>query len=98
MPIYEYSCKSCGKQFEQYRSSNSEYEDSVCPLCGENTCKRIMSQVNFYITPANKCRAKNIGSPWEIQPAGSKERFPLHRTGADASGTHWEVGTKGKTL
>lgn len=33
MPIYEYVCRSCGKEFEQLVSS-SRAEPSPCPSCG----------------------------------------------------------------
>ena len=41
MPIYEYQCKSCGKQIEVLQSS-SETTKQKCPGCGK-TMERIMS-------------------------------------------------------
>ena len=41
MPIYEYQCKSCGRQIEVLQSS-SEAEKQKCPGCGK-AMERIMS-------------------------------------------------------
>jgi putative FmdB family regulatory protein len=41
MPIYEYQCKSCGKEIEVLQST-SDVEKHKCPGCGEGM-ERIMS-------------------------------------------------------
>ncbi len=41
MPIYEYQCKSCGKQIEVLQSS-TETEKHKCPGCGKGM-ERVMS-------------------------------------------------------
>jgi putative FmdB family regulatory protein len=45
MPIYEYTCKSCGKIFEKLQKINDKPAIS-CPNCGK-TVKRIISQTSF---------------------------------------------------
>ena len=34
MPIYEYWCDSCGKEFEQMRPMSQADEPGKCPSCG----------------------------------------------------------------
>ncbi len=34
MPLYEYKCKECGKQFESYRRLSEEGKIEMCPVCG----------------------------------------------------------------
>jgi putative FmdB family regulatory protein len=40
MPIYEYSCKSCGHQFETLIRGK---EEAVCPNCSGKDLERLMS-------------------------------------------------------
>jgi putative FmdB family regulatory protein len=49
MPIYEYKCKTCGEQFEQYRPLSGSDETVKCPRCGANKPER---QFSFY-SPRN---------------------------------------------
>lgn len=34
MPIYEYWCSKCGKEFEQMRPMSQSSEPATCPTCG----------------------------------------------------------------
>jgi len=34
MPIYEYWCANCGKEFEQMRPMSQSAEPAKCPTCG----------------------------------------------------------------
>ena len=34
MPIYEYWCERCGKEFEQMRPMSQSSEPAKCPTCG----------------------------------------------------------------
>jgi len=39
MPTYEYVCKKCGHEFEQFQNMNDEHL-KTCPKCGEDTLRR----------------------------------------------------------
>jgi putative FmdB family regulatory protein len=39
MPIYEYWCASCGKEFEQMRPMSQSSEPAKCPTCGTSSEK-----------------------------------------------------------
>ncbi len=43
MPIYEYSCKSCGAKFEKLVSIKSKTDDIACPICGEKNAEKSIS-------------------------------------------------------
>lgn len=45
MPIYEYHCSSCGRDFEKLQKV-SEPPTSTCPVCGKKT-KRLISKSSF---------------------------------------------------
>jgi len=41
MPIYEYSCKKCGKAFEHLLLGQKD--KASCPVCGSRSLSRLMS-------------------------------------------------------
>ena len=46
MPIYEYSCKDCGKEFEKIMSFSAKDIDSPeCPGCKSHQTHRLISRV-----------------------------------------------------
>ena len=51
MPIYEYSCDTCGHQFEEMvfpnLAGNKKELTPECPACGDKAVTRIMSAGNF---------------------------------------------------
>jgi len=42
MPLYEYSCKACGKRFERLVSPGKDKE-VVCDACGSADVKKMIS-------------------------------------------------------
>jgi putative FmdB family regulatory protein len=42
MPTYEYRCKSCGHEFEEFQTMSSD-PLIMCPKCAKPTLKRLMS-------------------------------------------------------
>lgn len=45
MPIYEYQCDKCKKQFEVVTLSLSEKPNSVCPKCKSKNTRKLISKV-----------------------------------------------------
>lgn len=43
MPVYEYRCRGCGKEFEQRVSMSTPTAEIACPGCKEQQAERIMS-------------------------------------------------------
>lgn len=43
MPIYEYRCKSCNRDFEAIVWSLRDEETTVCPTCNSKDVSRILS-------------------------------------------------------
>jgi len=46
MPIYEYSCESCGHEFEAMQKM-SEDPLKTCPSCGADHLKKLVSAAGF---------------------------------------------------
>ncbi|MEK7281660.1 MAG: zinc ribbon domain-containing protein [Chloroflexota bacterium] len=57
MPIYEYRCAKCGREFELMRKLSEMDEPASCPQCG-SPGKRLVSafasKVGFYIKSPDK--------------------------------------------
>ena len=61
MPTYEYRCKSCGFEFEEFQSMSDD-KLVICPKCAEPSLKRLMSSgagllfkgSGFYLTDYKK--------------------------------------------
>lgn len=46
MPVYEYKCNACGREFEvQQRMSDAELTD--CEVCGKKALERLISRTAF---------------------------------------------------
>ena len=48
MPIYEYKCAECAFQ-EEYLQKVSEPPLTVCPSCGKETFKKMLSAAGFQL-------------------------------------------------
>ncbi len=46
MPIYEYQCSACGKEFEYLVLKSSEVPD--CPACQSQKVTKLMSASTFF--------------------------------------------------
>jgi putative FmdB family regulatory protein len=43
MPLYEYTCRACGKSFEMLRRMNDADRDLKCPVCLSAEVERLLS-------------------------------------------------------
>ena len=69
MPTYEYRCKSCGYEFEEFQTMSSD-PLIMCPKCAKPTLKRLMSSgvglifkgSGFYATDYQKSNTSTSSS------------------------------------
>ncbi|HBG92979.1 MAG: hypothetical protein A2X54_01955 [Nitrospirae bacterium GWF2_44_13] len=67
MPIYEYNCSKCKKAFSVLQKTGSSEKDTVCPDCGSNTVKKLLSAFSCSVTgagtfsPSSSARACGSG-------------------------------------
>ena len=52
MPIYEFVCKECSKNFEDLVLNPSQIDEVICPVCGSGQVKKKMS--TFASKPAER--------------------------------------------
>ena len=63
MPIYEYLCQVCGREF-QYLVLKKEDEDSLaCPGCKGRTLKRLVSRVFYHVSDQDRLAAFDPDAP-----------------------------------
>ncbi|MHB8109671.1 MAG: FmdB family zinc ribbon protein [Syntrophorhabdaceae bacterium] len=58
MPIYEYTCRKCGNEFEVIIFGNDVPE---CPACGDSDCQKNMSSFGFSMGDKFKASGKSGG-------------------------------------
>jgi putative FmdB family regulatory protein len=61
MPIYEYRCDLCGKEFEEWQKFSDPVVDK-CPTCGGKS-RRLISQCTFVLK----------GTGWYVTDYGRKD-------------------------
>lgn len=54
MPLYEYRCGQCEKQFEANQSVYARVEDTECPFCRARRATRLMSSFSSNIVGDRK--------------------------------------------
>lgn len=84
MPIYEYSCPHCHKNFEEWLKSDDDASSHPCPACGASS-PRIISQTSFilkgggwYVTEYGSHHTESEEAPQENATDAAKD------TSADA--------------
>ena len=54
MPLYEYRCGQCEKQFEAAQSVYARVEDTECPFCQARQATRLMSSFSSNVVGDRK--------------------------------------------
>jgi putative FmdB family regulatory protein len=81
MPTYEYRCKSCGHEFEEFQTMSSD-PLIMCPKCAKPSLKRLMSSgvglifkgSGFYLTDYKKSNTSSgSGAKSESKPESKSE-------------------------
>ena len=76
MPIYEYRCLECGFQ-DEFLQKVSEPQLTVCPACGKETFKKLLSAPGFQLK----------GSGWyatDFKNSGAKPAKPADKAKPEA--------------
>lgn len=75
MPIYEYKCKKCGKEFEIFQGITDQ-PVQTCPSCGGSVSK-LMSLSTFHLK----------GSGWYATDYGGKKAPAVEKNETKAAST-----------
>ncbi len=63
MPIYEYECKRCGRQFQFLILKKDDEMDLNCPECGKKELKRLISRVVYHVSEADRLEQYDPNAP-----------------------------------
>lgn len=72
MPVYEYQCKACGREFE-YQQRMADPDKTLCEACGEEKLERLISRTAFQLK----------GSGWYKDLYSSSK--PAEKSGGDGA-------------
>jgi len=109
MPVYEYKCNACGREFEvQQRMSDPELTD--CEVCGKKALERLISRTAFSLKgggwykdlySSSKPESKSTETKTESKPdtsstsSSSDSSSSSTSTGSTSSGSSTTGGTGG---
>jgi putative FmdB family regulatory protein len=87
MPIYEYECRGCGHQFEEWQKM-SDSPVRKCPSCGKRKVDRLVSLSAFHLK----------GSGWYVTDYGGKNsgNKPASEGSSDSESGEKESKSKDK--
>ena len=74
MPLYEYRCEQCSKQFEATQSVHARIEDTECPFCHAQRATRLLSSFSSKIVGDHKPGFTENQSQRDEQRADGKVR------------------------
>jgi putative FmdB family regulatory protein len=57
MPIYEYECRKCRKQFQALIMNPREGADLVCPQCNSPDLKKLISETLYHLSEQDRLNA-----------------------------------------
>ncbi|MFO8090487.1 MAG: zinc ribbon domain-containing protein [Desulfatiglandaceae bacterium] len=63
MPIYEYSCLSCGRNFQLLVLNRRDVEAAVCPSCGGGELKRLISRTSYHRSERDRLESFDPAQP-----------------------------------
>lgn len=92
MPTYEYLCRSCGHQFEEFQSI-TEPVLVICPACQTDSLARVLGSgaglifkgSGFYLTDYVKGKEKGETKSKETPKTEAKPASPASETKSPAS-------------
>ena len=70
MPIYEYYCTTCGKDFEKMQSINNDERAIECVYCGRQA-ERKVSVTSYHLTGSGFYNTDKKAAAPSCCPAGS---------------------------
>jgi putative FmdB family regulatory protein len=94
VPLYEYRCGQCEKQFEVSQSVHARVEDTECPFCRAHQATRLMSSFTSNIVGDRKpgfteLKAKAMNDErmerfTKLPPLNAKRNMPVPNVGSES--------------
>lgn len=94
MPLYEYRCEQCSKQFETTQSVHARAEDTECPFCHAQQATRLLSSFSskvvgdhkpgFNELKASAMNNERMDKFAKLPPLNAKRNVPPPNTSSDS--------------
>ncbi len=78
LPIYEYLCELCGREFQYLILRKGDEENLSCPACKGRSFKRLVSRVAYHVSEHNRLAAYDPNSPKSDAFYGDTRNIGLH--------------------
>ena len=95
MPVYEYRCEKCSKQFEATQSVHARAEDTECPFCHAQEATRLLSSFastvkgdhkpGFAEMKAQSMINERMDKFAKLPPLNAKRNVPPPNTSSDSN-------------
>ena len=76
MPLFDYTCRSCGRVFEALVRAQ---DTAACPSCASTDLEKHLS--SFAVNSSERSKAAALASRKKAAAAGTQERMALEREG-----------------
>ena len=63
MPIYEYQCYGCKRQFQSLVMKDDEEKYLICPDCGSKNLKKLISRVAYHVSEQDRLSSFDPNAP-----------------------------------
>ena len=63
MPIYEYQCDGCHRQFQRLMMGKEDEKNVFCPNCGGRSLKKLISRVAYHVSEQDRLAAFDPAAP-----------------------------------
>jgi putative FmdB family regulatory protein len=63
LPIYEYLCEVCGREFQYLILKKDDEKTLACPECKGQTLKRLVSRVAYHVSEQDRLAAFDPNAP-----------------------------------
>ena len=78
MPIYEYQCTCCQKEFQSLIMGMDEEEKLRCPECGGEELKRLISRVAYHASEKDRLNGFDPSAPRDDSFYKDSRNIGLH--------------------
>jgi len=92
MPIYEYRCLSCGRNFQLLLLNRRDVETAACPSCGAAELKKLISRTSYHRSEKDRlesfdpAQAQCDGFYSDTRNIGLSAKKRAERMGVDLGG------------
>jgi putative FmdB family regulatory protein len=86
MPIYEYKCKACNREFE-YQQRMADPDKTDCEACGESALERLISRTAFQLKGSGWYKDLYSSSKPEAKSSDAPAKADSGSSSSDAGST-----------